>query len=93
VPDYFGKITTPIDLRTMERKMDRNEYATEQEFMTVMDQIFRNCYTYWLKGRWTALERLLVAFKDKYSEMNRWIARKWGGTNEVATVPRIKDAS
>jgi hypothetical protein len=80
VPDYFDKVTKPMDLGTMKGKMDRGEYADEEEFLKDMNQIFSNCYTYWSKKdpMWIACEKLQKSFEDKYSNMSRWITKMEG---------------
>jgi hypothetical protein len=84
VPDYFEKVTKPMDLGTMKVKMDAGEYANEEEFLSDMNQIFTNCYTYWSKKdpMWTACEKLQKSFEDKYSAMNRWIAKMEGDEDQ-----------
>ncbi|KAK2592831.1 hypothetical protein QQS21_009469 [Conoideocrella luteorostrata] len=80
VPDYLEKVKRPMDLGTMKSKMDRREYASEEEFVADMRQIFENCFTYWKKGdpMWLAGERLQKTFEDKYSHMNKWISKMGG---------------
>ncbi|KAH8912605.1 Bromodomain-containing protein [Coniochaeta sp. PMI_546] len=84
VPDYFDKVTKPMDLGTMKGKMDRGEYTNEEEFLNDMNQIFSNCYTYWSKKdpMWAACEKLQKSFEDKYSNMNRWIAKMEGDEDQ-----------
>jgi hypothetical protein len=93
VRDYFEKITTPMDLGTMQEKMNCGEYASEEEFLTDIKQIFRNCYTYWPERHYmrTTCVRLREAFEEKYREMDRWIAKK----REISSrsCPHIKGAS
>ncbi|KAK1771666.1 hypothetical protein QBC33DRAFT_524376 [Phialemonium atrogriseum] len=80
VPDYHEKISKPMDLGTMKDKMDRKGYASEEEFLADMNQIFTNCYTYWTKKdpMWGACEKLQKTFEEKYSQMNKWIAKMEG---------------
>lgn len=80
VPDYFDRISKPMDLGTMKEKMDRKEYANEEEFLADMNQIFSNCYTYWAKKdpMWGACEKFQKTFEEKYSQMNKWIAKMEG---------------
>ena len=84
VPDYFSKITKPMDLGTMKTKMDRGEYGDEEEFLNDMNQIFTNCYTYWTKKdpMWGACEKLQKSFEDKYANMSRWIAKMEGDEDQ-----------
>lgn len=80
VPDYLEKVTKPMDLGTMKAKMDRNEYANEEEFVADMNQIFNNCYTYWSKkdAMWAACERLQKTFEERYACMNKWLSKMAG---------------
>ncbi|KAJ4418984.1 hypothetical protein N0V82_005209 [Gnomoniopsis sp. IMI 355080] len=77
VPDYFEKVTKPMDLTTMKGKMDRNEYASHEEFFADMTQIFTNCKTYWKPTDtvFAACDKLEKTFLDKYSGMNKWLAK------------------
>ncbi|RKL49455.1 hypothetical protein BFJ72_g914 [Fusarium proliferatum] len=80
VPDYFEKVKRPMDLTTIKAKMDRKEYTSDEEFVADVRQIFDNCFTYWKKGdpMWLAGERLQKTFEDKFSHMNKWIAKMGG---------------
>ncbi|KAG6041384.1 hypothetical protein E4U41_004688 [Claviceps citrina] len=80
VPDYFDKVKNPMDLTTIKTKMDRHEYASEDEFVADMRQIFGNCFTYWKKGdaMYQAGEKLQKTFEEKYAHMNKWIAKMGG---------------
>lgn len=84
VPDYLAKVKRPMDLNTIKAKMDRREYVDEYEFVGDMRQIFDNCFTYWSKGdpMWAAGEKLQRTFEDKYSHMNKWIAKMGGDEGE-----------
>ncbi|PTB80432.1 Bromodomain-containing protein [Trichoderma longibrachiatum ATCC 18648] len=84
VPDYFEKVKRPMDLSTVKMKMDQKEYTTEEQFLGDVRQIFENCFTYWKKGdpMWAAGERLQRTFEEKYSHMNKWIAKLGGEEGE-----------
>ncbi|PNY27003.1 Ankyrin repeat, bromo and BTB domain-containing protein [Tolypocladium capitatum] len=84
VPDYFDKVKRPMDLGTVKSKMDRREYANEEDFLADVRQIFENCFTYWKKGdpMWVAGEKLQRTFEEKYSNMNKWIAKMGGEEGE-----------
>ncbi|KAJ3093128.1 hypothetical protein HK102_007967 [Quaeritorhiza haematococci] len=45
-PDYYVKIKNPIDLSTMQSKLDVGAYKTVDEFESDVKQLFANCYTY-----------------------------------------------
>ncbi|RSL98790.1 hypothetical protein CDV31_012467 [Fusarium ambrosium] len=80
VPDYFDKVKRPMDLSTIKAKMDRKEYANEDEFLRDIRQIFDNCFTYWKEGdpMWAAGERLQKTFEEKFLQMNKWVAKMTG---------------
>ncbi|KAK4160763.1 homeotic protein female sterile [Cladorrhinum sp. PSN259] len=80
VPDYFDVVKKPMDLTTMKAKMDARQYTSEDEFLTDMNQIFSNCYTYWKETdpMWAACQKLQKSFEDKYSQMNKWISKMDG---------------
>lgn len=84
VPDYLDKVSRPMDLSTIKQKMDQKQYATEEEFLVDVRQIFENCFTYWKKGdpMWAAGERLQRTFEEKFSHMNKWIAKLGGEEGE-----------
>ncbi|POR36294.1 Ankyrin repeat, bromo and BTB domain-containing protein [Tolypocladium paradoxum] len=84
VPDYLDKVKRPMDLSTVKAKMDRREYVSEEDFLADVRQIFENCFTYWKKGdpMWAAGEKLQRTFEEKYSNMNKWIAKMGGDEGE-----------
>jgi histone acetyltransferase len=46
VPDYYTVITNPMDLSTMEEKLERDLYATPRDFINDLKLIFSNCRRY-----------------------------------------------
>ncbi|KAI1488361.1 Bromodomain-containing protein [Biscogniauxia mediterranea] len=80
VPDYFEKVTKPMDLGTIKAKMDAGEYGSEAEFAADVRQIFQNCYTYWTRdaGMWTTCEKFEKTFEEKYALMPKWISKMEG---------------
>ncbi|KAF7543605.1 hypothetical protein G7Z17_g10607 [Cylindrodendrum hubeiense] len=84
VPDYFDKVKRPMDLSTIKVKMDRKDYNDDEEFAADVRQIFENCFKYWKKGdpMWNAGEKLQKTFEDKFSHMNKWIAKMGGEEGE-----------
>ncbi|CDJ42477.1 bromodomain-containing protein, putative [Eimeria tenella] len=45
-PTYYDIIKYPMDLRTMEAKLERDEYRSEEAFISDLLLIFRNCRTF-----------------------------------------------
>lgn len=84
MPDYFNKVSRPMDLSTVKQKMDQRQYATDGDFLADVRQIFENCFTYWKKGdpMWAAGERLQRTFEEKFSHMHKWIAKLGGEEGE-----------
>lgn len=80
VPNYLEKVKRPMDLGTIKEKMDRKGYSSCEEFHADVSQIFQNCYEYWNKGdpMWIAGEKFQKSFQEKYSMMNKWIAKMEG---------------
>ncbi|KKK20656.1 histone acetyltransferase GCN5 [Aspergillus rambellii] len=46
VPDYYNVITSPMDLSTIEEKLERDDYAAPKELVHDVRLIFSNCRQY-----------------------------------------------
>jgi hypothetical protein len=46
VPDYLRIVKQPIDLKTIEEKLSRNQYRDIEDFYRDIDKIFQNCRIY-----------------------------------------------
>lgn len=46
IPDYLTVIKQPMDLSTISKKLDLNEYATAEAFMADVRLMLNNCFTY-----------------------------------------------
>jgi histone acetyltransferase len=46
VPDYYQVITAPMDLSTMETKLENNQYKTVDELCVDAQLVFDNCRAY-----------------------------------------------
>jgi len=46
VPNYFEVITNPMDLHTMEKKLNNKEYSSSREFLADFNLILTNCVTF-----------------------------------------------
>jgi hypothetical protein len=74
VPNYFDVVKRPMDLRTIQGKMNRSEYATAAEFEADIRQIFQNCYEYWTQD--DPIFKNCVDFENYFN--TQWGARhKW----------------
>ncbi|KAI1176786.1 putative Bromodomain testis-specific protein [Nemania sp. FL0916] len=83
VPDYLEKIKKPMDLGTIKRKMDSQEYNAVEEFEADIRQIFENCYTYWGRDHdmSASAERFQKSFEEKFAEMYKWMSRNLRGAD------------
>jgi len=71
VPDYYEVIKQPMDLSTMEHKLDTNQYPNVDAFLADAQLIFDNCRTYNAEGssyykNATKLEKIL---KDQIASL------------------------
>lgn len=73
-----------MDLSTMREKMDQKLYNSDEEFLADMNQIFTNCKLYWkpTDNVYIACEKLEKTFLEKYSQMNKWLAKLEGEPEE-----------
>jgi hypothetical protein len=46
-PDYFRVITNPIDLSTILERLERDQYATVQDWLAEVDTVWSNCEKYY----------------------------------------------
>ncbi|KAK4198541.1 histone acetyltransferase gcn5 [Triangularia verruculosa] len=46
VPDYYKVITSPMDLTTIEERLERDSYSTPKELIDDLKLIFKNCRQY-----------------------------------------------
>ena len=46
VPDYYNVITSPMDLSTMEERLEQDSYATPKDLVSDLKLIFSNCRQY-----------------------------------------------
>ncbi|KAJ3190840.1 hypothetical protein HK101_008319 [Irineochytrium annulatum] len=46
IPTYFDVIKKPIDISTIIKRLDTNQYQTYQQFKDDLDLMFTNCYTF-----------------------------------------------
>jgi hypothetical protein len=77
VPDYASKVTKPMDLDTIQQKMENQKYDNADEFAADVRQIFENVYIYWSEkdSIWTTAQKFQKTFEEKFAGMNKWIAK------------------
>jgi len=73
-PDYLQFVTSPMDLSTVERKVQDNAYGTWEDFEYDMQLIFRNCETY--NGPRSGAEHLVSRGKNAARQFRRILAAR-----------------
>lgn len=76
IPTYFQIIKKPMDLSTVQHKLDANEYEKATDFAADVRLIFSNCFKFNKPGDYVfqcgkALEKL---FDEQWEKMGPWIA-------------------
>jgi len=71
--DYTRIITTPMDLGTITKKMERGQYLSVEDFASDVRLVWQNAMTYNTKGSlyWTLAEILAQMFDRRYGMITR----------------------
>lgn len=74
VPDYYNVITEPMDLETMEKRLDEDAYATPDDFVKDARLIFNNCrrYNNDTTSYWKNANKLEKFMNSKLREIPEW---------------------
>jgi len=71
LPDYYDIIKKPMDLGTIKKQLENQEYYSAKECIEDFNRIFENCYTYNKPGEDVVLmaQELQKFFQDKVMSM------------------------
>jgi hypothetical protein len=72
-PDYIEYIQTPMDLRTVERKIKSGQYASPEDFEYDMLLMFQNCITYYGRKK---MDHLVALGKNGMKHFRRIFSAK-----------------
>jgi histone acetyltransferase len=74
VPDYYNVITEPMDLETMEKRLEEDAYATPEDFVKDARLIFNNCrrYNNETTSYWKNANKLEKFMSQKLREIPEW---------------------
>ncbi|KAL7271930.1 histone acetyltransferase [Rhizina undulata] len=74
VPDYYNVITEPMDLETMEKRLEEDAYGTPEEFIRDAKLIFNNCRKYNNESTsyWKNANKLEKFMNSKLKEIPEW---------------------
>ena len=78
IPTYFQIIKKPMDLSTVQHKLDVNDYEKAKDFEDDVRLIFKNCYKFNQQGDlvYSAGQQLEKLFNEKWEEKDSWIAAR-----------------
>ena len=85
IPSYHKIVKKPMDMESVERKLDTNQYEKARDFEDDVRQIFKNCYLFNQPGEfvYTSGQQLERLFEDKWATKEEWLA-----SHEPASEPQ-----
>lgn len=90
IPTYHSVIKQPMDLGTMNEKLQRGEYETAKDFKSDFNLIVKNCVKFNGDAHpvTDAVKQLETIFEKKWSEKSSWMSKHAQSPARVATSPR-----
>ncbi|ODQ79370.1 hypothetical protein BABINDRAFT_28647, partial [Babjeviella inositovora NRRL Y-12698] len=84
-PDYFDVVKVPMDLSTVQTKLQNNEYETAGDFEADVRLVFQNCYIYNPEGTPVNMmgHRLEAIFDKKWEEKPAPVSSPPGSDEET----------
>lgn len=78
IPTYFQIIKKPMDLGTIQSKLENNAYEKASEFKDDVQLIFKNCYKFNPEGEFVndCGHKLEEIFNKQWEEKEEWIAKR-----------------
>jgi len=78
IPTYWKVVKKPMDLGTVQSKLDANEYEKAKDFEEDVRQVFKNCYLFNKPGDlvYKSGEELEKLFNEKWDGMGDWLASR-----------------
>lgn len=77
IPTYFNIIKKPMDLSTIQSKLNKGEYTQAKQFQADMDLMFNNCFKFNSPG--TPVhdqgKKLKQFFQSEWNKKDQWIAK------------------
>lgn len=78
IPTYFSVIKKPMDLSTIESKMNKGEYTLAKQFQSDMELMLNNCFKF--NGPGTPVhdqgKSLKSFFQSEWAKKDQWIAKR-----------------
>jgi bromodomain-containing factor 1 len=78
IPTYFQIVKKPMDLGTVQTKLENNVYEKAKDFEDDVRLVFKNCYKFNPEGDWVnqAGHNLEKFFDEKWAKKDEWIAAR-----------------
>jgi bromodomain-containing factor 1 len=76
IPDYPTVVKNPMDLSTVERKLNNLEYDTVDDFVQDVNLIFANCYLY--NGRESPIAIFASNLESAFNSSLRYMPKEVG---------------
>lgn len=94
VPDYYNVITEPMDLETMEKRLEEDAYATPDDFVKDAKLVFNNCkrYNNDTTSYWKNANKLEKFMNSKLREIPEWsvsgivVLSRGGGSADCCSI-------
>lgn len=77
IPTYFSMIKRPMDLGTMDDKLQRGEYESAKDFKADFELIVKNCIAFNGEGHMVtgSAKELQNVFNKKWADKNNWMSK------------------
>ena len=78
IPSYFSIIKKPMDMQTIEHKLESNQYEKAKDFEEDVRLIFKNCFKFNPETDWVnqAGHKLEELFDKRWQDKDNWIAAR-----------------
>lgn len=75
IPNYHNIIKKPMDLQTVQTKLQTGQYENAKEMEADTRQIFKNCFKFNIPGdpTYTSGKKTEEIFDAKWAQKNRWV--------------------
>jgi bromodomain-containing factor 1 len=95
IPTYFQIIKKPMDLTTIQSKLDGNAYEKAKDFEEDVRLIFKNCFKFNPDGDWVnqAGHNLEDIFNRKWATKDDWIAAREPQSEPQSDVEEEEDSA
>lgn len=89
IPTYFSIVRTPMDLSTVQTKLDNGHYTTSKDFEKDINQIYTNCYKFNPAGNPVneCGKKLESLWKEQLAKKGRWMSDHAPATAAASTSP------